>query len=269
MYNFAYQRPDTLRAAAKALAADPDAKILAGGHTLIPTLKQRLASPSALVDLGAVSELRGIERRGRALAIGAMTTHGEIATAPEVADAIPALAYLAGNVGDPAVRHRGTIGGSIANNDPAACYPSALLALDGVVMTNKRRIGADSYFQGLFTTALEEGEIVTRIVLPVPQRAGYAKFANPASRYAIVGVFVAKRAGRVRVAVTGAGSNGVFRWTAAEEALGARFAPASLDGLAMPTDEMNGDIHASPEYRAHLVAVMTKRAVAKALGRRL
>ncbi|MDQ0474911.1 FAD binding domain-containing protein [Labrys wisconsinensis] len=260
MYAFDYQRPASVRAAVAALAKAEDAKLLAGGHTLIPTMKQRLASPSRLIDLGGVADLVGIEVKGRVVVIGAMTPHGRVATSPAVAEAIPALARLAGLIGDPAVRARGTIGGSLANNDPAADYPAAALALGATIITNKRRIPADEFFAGLFSTALEEGEIITRVAFPIPSRAAYEKFPNPASRYALVGVFVARR-GTVRVAVTGAGSDGVFRHAAAEEALTARFTPKALDGVTLSPDGLNGDIHASAEYRAHLIGVLTRRAV--------
>jgi carbon-monoxide dehydrogenase medium subunit len=264
MYNFTYTQADSVRGAARALAKQPEAKLLAGGQTLLPTMKMRLAAPEALIDLGKLAELKGIERRGRSVVIGAMTTHGEVHDSAVVKEAIPALAELAGLIGDPAVRSRGTIGGSVANNDPSADYPAACLALDATIHTNKRRIAAADFFTGLFQTALEDGEIVTKVGFPVPSRAGYMKFRNPASRYALVGVFVAKRGRDVRVAVTGAGANGVFRWTAAEEALKGRFAPKSLDGLTHPADGLNGDIHASPDYRAHLIGVMARRAVERA-----
>jgi carbon-monoxide dehydrogenase medium subunit len=261
MYNFTYTQADSVRAAARALAKQPEAKLLAGGQTLLPTMKMRLAAPEALIDLGKLAELKGIERRGRSVVIGAMTTHGDVHDSPVVKEAIPALAELAGVIGDPAVRSRGTIGGSVANNDPSADYPAACLALDATIHTNKRRIAAADFFTGLFQTALEDGEIVTKVGFPVPSRAGYMKFRNPASRYALVGVFVAKRGREVRVAVTGAGANGVFRWTAAEQALQTRFSPKSLDGVTHPAEGLNGDIHASPEYRAHLIGVMARRAV--------
>lgn len=261
MYAFTYHQPATVRAAAKALAEAGDAKILAGGQTLIPTMKQRLASPQHLIDLGKIDDLKGIEKAGRRLVIGAMTRHAEVASSEVVKETIPALAALAAGIGDPAVRNRGTIGGSIANNDPAADYPAACLALGATIHTNKRKVEAGDFFTGLFSTALEEGEVIVAVSFPVPARAAYQKFRNPASRYAIVGVFVAKRGREVHVAVTGAGSEGVFRWTAAEEALMARFTAKSLDGLTVPAASLNGDIHASAEYRAHLIPVMAKRAV--------
>jgi len=267
MYPFTYHRPATTRQAAALLAKKEDAKLLAGGHTLLPTMKARLAGPSALVDLSACADLKGIARKGRTVVIGAMTTHAEVAASPEVQEAVPALSFVAAHIGDPAVRHRGTIGGSVANNDPAADYPAALLALGATVVTNKRKLPAEEFFTGLYETALDDGEIVTKIVVPLASRAGYAKFRNPASRYAMVGVFVAKRGGDVRVAVTGAGASGVFRWPEAEEALKARFAPKSLDGLKHTAQGINADIHADAEYRAHLIGVMAKRAVAMATGK--
>ncbi len=267
MYAFTYHKPTSARQAATLLAKKEDAKLLAGGHTLLPTMKQRLASPSALVDLGACADLKGITVKGCNIVIGAMTTHAEVADSPEVQSAIPALAYLAGHIGDPHVRHRGTIGGSVANNDPAADYPAALLALGATVVTNKRKLTAEDFFTGLYETALEEGEIITKVSFPIASKAGYAKFRNPASRYAMVGVFVAKRGSEIRVAVTGAGDGGVFRWPEAEAALKARFAPKSLDGLKHTAKGINGDIHADAEYRAHLIGVMAKQAVAQATGK--
>jgi aerobic carbon-monoxide dehydrogenase medium subunit len=267
MYAFDYHRPTSVRQAANLLGKLEEAKIVAGGHTLLPTMKQRLAAPANLVDLSGLKELRGIERSARSVTIGAMTTHAEVSESAEVKAAIPALAELAEMIGDPAVRHRGTIGGSVANNDPAADYPAACLALGATIVTNKRKIGADDYFKGLFETALEEGEIVTKVTFPIPQKSGYMKFRNPASRYALVGVFVAKRAAEIRVAVTGAGQNGVFRWTAAEEALKKRFAAKSLEGLSHPAENLNSDIHADATYRAHLIGVMARRAVAAATDR--
>ena len=267
MYDFAYHRPETLRQAAALLGASEDAKLLAGGHTLLPTMRLRLAAPSALVDLEGVEGLKGIEETGRTVTIGAMTRHHEVETSPVVQAAIPALAQMAGLIGDPAVRHRGTLGGSVANNDPSADYPAALLALGATVHTTKRKLAAEEFFTGLFETALEADEIVTKVAFPIPARAGYAKFRNPASRYALVGVFVARRAGEARVAVTGAGQNGVFRVAEMEEALGRRFAAKSLEGIEVPADDLIGDIHAGPDYRAHLIGVMARRAVAAAEGR--
>ncbi len=267
MYAFNYQRAKSVRQAAGLLAKNGEAKLLAGGQTLLPTMKQRLASPPVLVDLARIEGLAGIERKGRAIVIGAMTKHADVATSTLVREAIPALAALAEGIGDPAVRNRGTIGGSVANNDPSADYPAACLALGATIVTNKRKIPADEFFQGLFTTALDEGEIIVKIAFPAPSKAAYVKFPNPASRYAMVGVFVAKRGSEIRVAVTGASSDGVFRWTAAEEALRSRFNPKSLDGVAASADGMISDIHGSAEYRAHLVGVMAKRAVSAALGK--
>lgn len=264
MYTFEYVKPSSVADAIKALAAD-DAQPLSGGQTLLPTLKQRLGQPSALVDLTKIPDLVGIEVTGSHVTIRGATTHAAVATHAGVAKAIPALAHLAAHIGDPQVRNRGTIGGSVANNDPAACYPSAVLALGATVMTDRREIAADEYFQGMFTTALEEGEIVTGVKFPVPQAANYQKFVQPASRFALTGVFVAKFAGAVRVAVTGASESGVFRWTAAEQALASAFTPEAIEAVATPAaDGMIGDIHGSPEYRAHLVKVLTKRAVAAA-----
>jgi carbon-monoxide dehydrogenase medium subunit len=267
MYAFEYHRPTSVRQAASLLGKAEDAKIVAGGHTLLPTMKMRLAAPANLIDLSQIADLRGIERSARSVTIGAMTTHAEVAHSADVKEAIPALAELAELIGDPAVRHRGTIGGSVANNDPAADYPAACLALGATIVTNKRKILADEYFKGLFETALEEDEIVTAVSFPIPQKAGYMKFRNPASRYALVGVFVAKRADGIRVAVTGAGSNGVYRWTAAEEALAKRFGAKSLEGLTHPVEGLNADIHADAAYRAHLIGVMARRAVAAATAR--
>ncbi|MDQ2089717.1 FAD binding domain-containing protein [Marimonas arenosa] len=259
MYAFDFERPSTVADAVAALSAE-DAQALSGGQTLIPTLKQRLASPSKLVSLGGIAELQGITSDGDAVTIGAGTTHAAVA-----ADgSIPALSALAGNIGDPAVRNRGTIGGSLANNDPAACYPSAALGLGATIVTNAREIVADDFFQGLFTTALDEGEIITAVRFPKPQAANYQKFEQPASRFALVGVFVAKGADGVRVAVTGASEDGVFRWSEAEAALGSNFSAGALDGMAPPADGMISDLHGSAAYRANLVGVMTRRAVAAA-----
>jgi carbon-monoxide dehydrogenase medium subunit len=261
MYDFAYEKPASINDAVKTLGADPEAKALAGGMTYIPVLKQRLAKPSTIVDLHGLG-LEGIRREGDKLVIGAMTTHAAVAESDIVKQAFPALVYLAGNIGDRQVRQRGTIGGSLANNDPSACYPAAVLATGGTIKTNKREIAAANYFQGMFTTALEPDEIITEVSIPIPQKAAYGKFPNPASRYPMAGVFVAKMADGVRVAVTGAGNNGVFRHQAMEEALGKSFTAESLDGITTPEDQMNSDIHASAPYRAHLVGVMAKRAVA-------
>jgi carbon-monoxide dehydrogenase medium subunit len=264
MHNFEYLSPQSVADAARLLASKPEAKLLAGGHTLLPTMKQRLAAPKAIVDLGRVAELKSIERKGSTLVIGAMTTHAEVAESSVVKSAIPGLAALAGMIGDPQVRHRGTIGGSVANNDPAADYPAALLALNATVTTNKRDIKADAFFKGLFETALADGEIITRISFPVPAKFAYAKFPNPASRYALVGVGVARTGSETRVAVTGAGSNGVFRHAAMEAALAKNWSASALSGLAGDASRMIGDIHGDAAYRAHLVGVMARRAVAAA-----
>ncbi len=264
MYDFTYAKVTNVTDAAKVLASDAEAKLIAGGMTLLPVLKQRLNKPSQLLDLAGVPDLDGIKHVGGTLTIGAMTTHAEVARNTGVRSAIPALADLAAQIGDEQVRHRGTIGGSLANNDPSACYPSAVLALGATVVTSKRRIAADEYFQGMFTTALSQDEIILAVEFPVPEKAAYAKFPNPASRYAMVGVFVAKGGQGVRVAVTGAGQDGVFRHTAMEAALGKSWSAAALDGIATPADGLNGDIHASAEYRAHLIGVMARRAVARA-----
>ena len=267
MYAFTFHRPQTLRQAAGMLAKNEEAKLLAGGHTLLPTMKLRLAGPPQLVDLSLVEGLSGIELKGRSLNIGAMTRHVEVTTSPVVQEAIPALAKLAGMIGDPAVRHMGTIGGSIANNDPNADYPAACLGLGATIITNKRRIKADDFFTGMFSTALEPAEIITKVSFPIPKKAAYQKFKNQASRFALVGVFVSKRGSDIRVAVTGAGANGVFRVPSFEEALKKRFSPKSLEGMSIPADGMNSDIHGSAEYRAHLVGVLARRAVAEAIGK--
>ena len=262
MYAFDFEKPTTVAEAVAALS-DDEAQPLSGGQTLIPTLKQRLAMPSKLVSLTGIAEMQGVcTNDAGQLCIGGATTHAVVAA--EAASKYPALSALASNIGDPAVRNRGTVGGSLANNDPAACYPSAVLASGATVVTNTREIAADDYFQGLFTTALEEGEIITEVRFPVPQAANYQKFVQPASRFALVGVFVAKFADGVRVAVTGASNDGVFRWTEAEEALSANFSPDAINGLTVDAGDMIGDLHGTPEYRAHLVGVMTKRAVAAA-----
>lgn len=263
MYDFAYHKPASVADAVKLLGADGEAKALAGGQTLIPTLKQRLARPTAVVDLGAIKDLAGITVAGGKVTIGAMTKHADVAASADVKKAIPALAVLAGGIGDPAVRHRGTIGGSIANNDPAADYPAACMALGATIKTNKREIAADDFFRGMFETALEAGELIVSVSFPVAEKAAYMKFDQPASRYALVGVFVAKTAGGVRVAVTGAAAS-VFRWKEAEAALSKNFAAAALDGVKASADGLNSDIHGSAKYRAHLIGVMAKRAVAAA-----
>lgn len=260
MHNFEFVKPSTVAEAVKALGRE-DAQALAGGHTLLPTMKQRLAAPAVLVSLTGIADLRGIRREGDALVIGAATTHAEVAKA--AAKDYPALAKLACGIGDPAVRNRGTIGGSLANNDPAADYPAAVLALGATVKTNKRTISADEFFKGLFTTALQDGEIITAVSFPVAAKAGYAKFPHPASRFALTGVFVAKTAGGdVRVTATGASQNGVMRVPGIEAALKANWSAGAIDGVKVPADGLLNDIHGSSGYRANLIKVMAQRAVA-------
>lgn len=262
MYNFEFAKAKTIADAVKALSSE-DAQALGGGQTLLPTMKQRLAAPTTLVSLNTIPEMIGVcVNDAGEVCIGGATTHATVAR--EAAAHYPALAALASHIGDPAVRNRGTIGGSLANNDPSACYPAAALGSGAVIKTNARDIAADDYFLGMFTTALDEGEIITEVRFPVPQKANYQKFVQPASRFALVGVYVAKYAGGVRVAVTGAASDGVFRWAEAEAALSADFAATALDALAVPGNDMIADLHGSADYRAHLVKVMTKRAVAAA-----
>lgn len=258
MYAFDYHKPTSLAAAAELMTNAEDGVYLAGGMTLIPTLKQRLASPSDVIDLASVDGLSGIVRNGDTVSVGALTRHADVANS----DAIPALAALAGNIGDAHVRNRGTIGGSIANADPAADYPAAVVALDATVRTNQRAIAGGDFFTGLFETALEEGEIVESVDFRVPDSAAYEKFPNPASRYAVVGVMVARFNDAVCVGVTGAGAC-AFRANALEEALSADFSPNAIDGVTLDDADFNTDLHASAEYRAHLVGVLTKRAVAR------
>ena len=265
MYDLAYHRAASIADAAKLLAESGDARLLAGGQTLLPSLKLRLAKYDALIDLKGASGLDRIERSGDTIVIGALARHAEVAASPLVQAGLPAVAALAGNIGDAQVRNRGTIGGSIANNDPAADYPAALLGLNAIVVTSQRRIAAADFFIGLFETALEPGEIVEAVVFPIATAAAYSKFRHPASRFALVGVFVAATEAGVRVAVTGAASH-VFRFTAAEAALATKFVPESLDGVALSPDGLNSDIHADAAYRAHLVTVVAKRAVRRALG---
>lgn len=267
MYNFAYHRASGLKQAQNLLGQVADAKLIAGGQSLLPMMKLRLAAPANLIDLSQVDGLSGIELNARSLTIGAMTTHHEVNTSAVVEEAIPALSELAGMIGDPAVRHRGTIAGSLAHNDPTADYPAACLALDATIITTKRRIAAADFFTGLFETALEPDEIITKVSFPLAKKAAYQKFRNPASRYAIVGVFVAKRSSDVGVAVTGAGTSGAFRLPEFEEALRKRFSPKSLEGLTVPADDLTSDLHASAAYRAHLIGVLARRAVAAALDR--
>jgi carbon-monoxide dehydrogenase medium subunit len=267
MYQLSYVKPKSLNEAMRLLASHPEAKLLAGGMTLLPTLKQRLARPTHLVDIAGLPELRKIEVKGGKLVIGAGAKHAEVAASAVVKKAIPALAALASSIGDPQVRNRGTIGGSVANNDPAADYPSAVLGLAATVVTTKRSIAADDFFQGMFATALEEGEIVVRIEFPLAKRAAYSKFHHPASGYAMAGVFIAQTAAGVRVAVTGAGP-GVFRWKEAEAALAKGVKPAALEGVKLDSREFNNDMHADRDYRANLVRVMAKRAAAKFSGKK-
>ena len=262
---FRYLCAATLSEAEQLFRDNADAKYLAGGHTLIPTMKQRLAAPAALIDISRIASLAFMRREAGKLVIGAGTRHADVAASAEVKSAIAALAALAGLIGDPAVRHKGTLGGSVANNDPAADYPAALLALAATVKTTRRTIAADEFFTGMFETALNEGEIITEIAFPVPRRAGYAKFPHPASRYALVGVFVAQFPNSVRVAVTGAAPC-VFRVPEMERALAINFTPEATAAIAIASDGLNADLFASAEYRAHLVTVMAKRAVASALG---
>jgi len=262
MYDFNYHRPASVDEAVRLISEAPDGKFMSGGMTLIPTMKQRLAQPSDVIDLGALRN-SGIELAGNAVTIRAGSTHEEVALSPDVNRAIPALARLASVIGDPHVRHRGTIGGSIANNDPAADYPAACLGLAATIRTNQREIAAEDFFVDLFETALEPAEIITSVSFPVPQKAGYAKFRNPASRYAMVGVFVALTEAGPRVAVTGAGPC-VFRVPEMEQALIRDFSAKALEGITIPADGLNSDIHASAEYRAHLVGVMARRATDEA-----
>jgi len=261
MYNFNYHRPLSLKEAAEYFSAASDGKVMSGGMTLIPTLKQRLATPSDVIDLGGISDLSGIDAKSGAIVIGAITTHAEVATSKVVSKQIPALAALAESIGDPQVRNRGTIGGSIANNDPAADYPAGLLGLGATIKTDRREIPADKFFTGMFETALEDDEIITSVSFPVPKKAGYAKFPNPASRYAVVGVLAAQGPAGTRVAVTGAGPC-VFRVAEMEKALDGNFSANAIEGISVPAKGLNADIHASAEYRAHLVGVMAARAVA-------
>jgi carbon-monoxide dehydrogenase medium subunit len=265
MYPFEYIKPDSVQAATRAVAAAGENRFLAGGMTLLPTLKMRLARPDRLVDLAGIEELAGIRVERDRVDIGAMTRHADVAASAELRRALPALASLAGGIGDPLVRNCGTIGGSIANNDPAADYPGAALGLGATVVTDRREIAADVFFTGMFSTALQPGELLVRVRFPLPRRAAYVKFPNPASRYAMAGVFVAETTAGVRVAVTGAGPC-VFRATAFETALARRFAPESLEGLDFPADGLNRDLHGSAEYRAHLVGVIARRAAAAALA---
>ncbi len=265
MYSFNYLKVKSVADAAGLLIKDADARPLAGGQSLVAAMKLRLANPSNVVDIGSIAELRGIKVEGNAVVIGAMTRHADVASSAEVKKAIPALASLAAGIGDRMVRNMGTMGGSVANNDPAADYPAGVVALNATVITNKRKIEADTFFKGMYETALDQGELITAISFPIPKRAAYMKFKNPASRYAIVGVFVADFGNAVRVAVTGA-SAGVFRVAEMEKALGAKFAPGSVANIKVPDTGLNSDMHAKADYRAHLITVMAKRAVEKALA---
>ncbi|MET4197758.1 xanthine dehydrogenase family protein subunit M [Bradyrhizobium sp. LA6.12] len=265
MYQTTYHRPSSVDEAVALFGKSSEAKFLAGGQTLLPVMKQRLASPSDVIDLGKIKELIGVEASGDTVTIKAATPHYDVATSDAAKKAIPALAYLASLIGDPAVRYRGTIGGSLANNDPAADYPAAVLALGATIKTNKRSIAADDYFKGLFTTALEDGEIITAVSFPVPAKAGYAKFPHPASRFALTGVFVAKaKSGDVRVAATGASQSGVMRVPAIEAALKANWSPAAIDSVSISASNLLSDIHGTSEYRANLIKVMAQRAVTAA-----
>lgn len=264
MYQFTFERPATLAEATR-LAGAAGSKVLAGGQTLLASMKLRLAQPEQLVDLGAISELAAIRREGNNVVIGAMARHADVATNADVKAAIPALAELAGGIGDRQVRAMGTLGGSVANNDPSACYPAALLALGATVNTTQRKIAADDFFQGMFTTALQEGELITSVSFPVARRAAYIKFKQPASRFALIGVFVAQTDGGVRVAVTG-GGNGVVRHEGLESALSRNFTPEAAAAVKIDAGDLSSDLHASAAYRANLISVITQRAVAKALG---
>ena len=263
MYDFTYSKPATLPDALKALAGDMEAKALAGGQTFIPVLKQRLNKPSAVVDLSGLG-MTAITADATSITIGAMATHFAIMSNADIQAKIPGLAKMASWIGDTQVRHRGTMGGSLANNDPSACYPAAVLAMNATIVTDKRSIKADDYFQGMFTTALEPGELITKVVFAIPEKSNYEKFRNPASRYAMVGVFVAKGPAGTRVAITGAGQGGVFRHAAMEQALTANWSADAIKDITTSAADLNGDIHASPEYRAHLCGVMARRAVAAA-----
>jgi carbon-monoxide dehydrogenase medium subunit len=265
MYETTYHRPSSIDEAAALFAKGKESKYLAGGHTLIPVMKQRLASPSDVIDLGKVKDLVGIDVSGDNVTIKAATTHYDVANSSAVQKAIPALAHLASVIGDPAVRHRGTIGGSIANNDPSADYPAAVLALGATIQTNKRTIQADDFFKGLFTTALADGEIITAVSFPIAAKAGYSKFPNPASRFALTGVFVAKiKSGDVRAAATGASSSGVMRVPAIEAALKANWSAGALDNVKISANGLLNDIHGSSDYRANLIKVMAQRAATAA-----
>ncbi|MBX3520976.1 MAG: xanthine dehydrogenase family protein subunit M [Xanthobacteraceae bacterium] len=264
MYAFTYERPKNVDDAVKLLKKADDAKLLAGGQTLLPAMKLRLASPGTIVDLSGIKGLSGIKASSKAVVIGALTKHVEVMNSAEVQKSLPALAHLASVIGDPAVRNRGTIGGSLANNDPSADYPAAALGLGATIKTNKREIEADKFFKGLFETALGADEIIESVSFPVPEKAGYEKFRNPASRFALVGVFVSKGKDGARVAVTGAGESGVFRVKEMEAALGKDFSAKAIEGIKVPAKGMIADLHGTAEYRAHLIGVLARRAVAAA-----
>jgi carbon-monoxide dehydrogenase medium subunit len=264
MYAFDYQKPGSVADAAAALKKSDGAKLLAGGQTLLPAMKLRLANPGTIVDLSKVAGLSGVKKEGNEIVIGAMTKHIDVMNSPEVQKSIPALAHLAANIGDPQVRNRGTIGGSLANNDPSADYPAAALGLGATIHTNKRKIAADEFFKGLFETALAGDEIIERVSFPAPEKAGYVKFKNPASRFALVGVFVSKGPGGIRVAVTGASESGVFRAKDIEAALAKDWSAKAIEGVKIAPKGMIADIHGSAEYRAHLAGVLARRAVAAA-----
>lgn len=264
MYAFDYQKPGSVADAAAALKKSDGAKLLAGGQTLLPAMKLRLANPGTIVDLSKVQGLSGIKKEGNEIVIGAMTKHIDVMNSPEVQKSIPALAHLAANIGDPQVRNRGTIGGSLANNDPSADYPAAALGLGATIHTNKRKIAADEFFKGLFETVLAGDEIIEKVSFPVPEKAGYVKFKNPASRFALVGVFVSKGPAGTRVAVTGASESGVFRAKDIEAALAKDWSAKAIEGIKIAPKGMIADIHGSAEYRAHLAGVLARRAVAAA-----
>ena len=264
MYAFEYHRPSSNKEALELAAKKSEGRFLAGGQSLVQAMKLRLSSPTDLIDLAAIGDLKALSADGNSVTVGAMVSHADVAAAPAVQKAIPALAQLAGMIGDRQVRHMGTIGGSLNNSDPAADYPAAVLGLGATITTHKRKIEADKFFKGLYETALEPGELITQVSFPAPKRAAYMKFKNPASRFALVGVFVADFGGSVRVAVTGAGAC-AFRQGEMEKALAQKFAPESVAGIKVKPDGLNNDLHASPEYRAHLITVMCKRAVEAAL----
>jgi carbon-monoxide dehydrogenase medium subunit len=264
MNRFGYYDPTSVQKAVGIAADKAEGRYLAGGQTLLPTMRLRLNAPTDLIDLGQIADLRGIKVDGSSITIGAMVSHAEVSRAAEVVSKIPALAELAGLIGDAQVRNRGTLGGSIANNDPAADYPAAALGLGATINTSKRKIAADAFFKGLFETALSTGELITSVSFPIPKKAGYAKFKNPASRFAIVGVFVAQTATGARVAVTGAGAGGVFRVKAMEDALAKSWSPQAVRGILVPAGDLQSDLHASADYRSQLVLVMAQRAIANA-----